>query len=74
MSYDDVVSVMHEIKPSAVFHSDTDLLNCGLDSLDLASVLPACEIRYGVRIDENQIQWRGIRTVQQFAEALCSHA
>lgn len=48
------------------------LLECGLDSLDFASVLMALEDRYNVTIDEKEMDH--LRTLRQIVAYLEKHA
>lgn len=50
---------------------DSDkLLELGLDSLDFATVMLSTEGFIGFKVDENNINWRQVATVQQLAELL----
>jgi acyl carrier protein len=63
MTRDDVRSVMAQMQPDAILADETDLLTCGLDSIALASVIPAAEHMFAVQVNDEQIIWRKIRTV-----------
>lgn len=42
----------------------------GLDSLDFASVLLACEQFLGIKVQEQSVDWRTIQTVRELSEFL----
>lgn len=42
----------------------------GLDSLDYASVLLACEQWLGIKVQERAVDWRTIQTVRELAQFL----
>lgn len=42
----------------------------GLDSLDFASVLLACEQFLGIKVQERAVDWRTIQTVRELAQFL----
>jgi len=47
---------------------ETLLINCGLDSLDLATVISMAEARYGLKIYERGIDWSTLQTVGDFMD------
>lgn len=50
---------------------DSDkLLELGLDSLDFATIMLSTESFVGFKVNENNVNWRQIATVQQLAELL----
>lgn len=50
---------------------DSDkLLELGLDSLDFATVMLSTEGFIGCKVNENDVNWRQVATVQQLAELL----
>lgn len=42
----------------------------GLDSLDFASVLLSCEQWLGIKVQERDVDWRNIQTVNELAQFL----
>lgn len=42
----------------------------GLDSLDYASIMLSGETFASIKIDENNVNWRNVRTVAELAELL----
>lgn len=70
MTREEVQTVMHQLNPQGCYTNTTYLLDCGLDSLDLAAVLPLCERVYHVTIDDDAISWRGVETIQDFCDAI----
>ncbi len=57
------------LKSGDIQDSD-ELLKLGLDSLDFATVMLSTENFIGFKIDEDDVNWRQIATVQQLAELL----
>lgn len=65
-----IQEVLQSLNTAGNYADDTDLLVCGLDSLDLASVIPLCEVRYGARFNDESIRWHRVRTLADFYAAL----
>lgn len=49
---------------------DAVLLDMGLDSLDFASIMLSGETFVGGKVNENNVDWRNVKTVLQLAEIL----
>ena len=51
-------------------NGDSVLLDLGIDSLDFASIMLSGETFVGGKVNENNIDWRNVKTVLQLAEVL----
>ncbi len=56
------------VKAEAVRPNSEIIRDLGLDSLDYASAMLACEHWLGLKLREDGINWREITTVDQLAE------
>lgn len=68
--------IIEEVTLGAVSRSSVNselrlMDDLGLDSLDYASVMLSCEKWLQCKVNEAQVDWRGVRTVGQLAEVMC---
>lgn len=59
-----------EIKASNIKESQALIGDLGIDSLDFAAIMLACEQWLKVKVKEDQIDWAKVRTVEQLADVL----
>lgn len=55
---------------TAILPDNRIIDDLGLDSLDFASVLLACEQWLGIKVQEREVDWRTIQTVRELAQFL----
>lgn len=55
---------------TAILPDNRIIDDLGLDSLDFASVLLACEQWLGIKVQEREVDWRTIQTVKELAQFL----
>lgn len=60
------------VASDTIFPENTILDDLGLDSLDFASTLLACEQWLGMKVQERAVDWRSIQTVRDLAQFLCN--
>jgi acyl carrier protein len=63
---------LESIKARDVASESKIILDLGLDSLDYATILLACEKWLQIKISENGVEWNKIQTVRELAEFLSS--
>lgn len=61
------------IASDSIRPADRLLDDCGLDSLDYATVMLQIEEYTGIKIKEDRVQWSEVQTIKQLAELFKEH-